>query len=71
MSRHTICRLTDAASAAGCVREEDILLPNAKNRRFQNSPELGLVEKCLFRFGGGNTLEQDSCGRNTSENVFL
>lgn len=71
MSRHTICRLTDAASAAGCVREEDILLPNAKNWRFQNSPELGLVEKCLFRFGGGNASEQYSCGRNTSENVFL
>lgn len=53
MSRHTICRLIDAAATAGCGREEDILLPGEENRRLKNSPELRFIEKRLFRFGGG------------------
>ena len=53
MSRCTVCRLIDLAADVGCVRDEDILLPGGENRRFQNSPELRLIESRLFRFGGG------------------
>ena len=52
MSRHTICKLIDLAAAAGCKREEDILLPSAQNQRFGNSPELLFIEQNLFRFSG-------------------
>ena len=37
MSRHTVCRLIDRAAAAGCSRDEDILLKEKPMWRFKDS----------------------------------
>ena len=52
MSRHTVCRLIDRAAAAGCSRDEDILLKEKPMWRFKDSPELGFIENELFRYRG-------------------
>lgn len=52
MSRHTVCRLIDLAAAAGCSREEDILLDGRPCWRFKDSPELQFIETELFRCHG-------------------
>ncbi|MFQ8840032.1 MAG: 3'-5' exonuclease [Clostridium fessum] len=52
MSRHTVCRLIDRAVAAGCSRDEDILLKEKPMWRFKDSPELGFIENELFRYRG-------------------
>lgn len=80
MSRHTICRLIDAASLAGCGREEDILFFGKENRRFQNSPELARIEQELFRFGRTKTADEKNANSGrahqaakdaSSEQVFF
>ena len=52
MSRHTVCRLIDRAAAAGCSRDEDILLKEKPMWRFKDSLELGFIENELFRYRG-------------------
>lgn len=52
MSRHTVCRLIDLASSVGCSLDKDILLKERPLWRFKNSPELGFIERELFRYRG-------------------
>lgn len=49
LSRHTVCRLIDIAAAQGVRREEDLLLGAGGYPRFQDSPELQVIEKAIFR----------------------
>lgn len=52
LSKHTVCKLTDIAAAAGAGREEDILLNELPVFRFKDAPALGFIEKELFRHRG-------------------
>lgn len=47
MSRHMICRMIDAASAAGADHEEDVLLGAYPPVRFRESPMMACLERRL------------------------
>ena len=76
MSRHTVCRLIDRAAAAGCSRDEDILLKEKPMWRFKDSPELGFIENELFRYRGkvyhsGSGNESGAAAEHGRENLRL
>ena len=53
-SRQMVVRLSQLAEKNGVAKREDIVLAGEPQRRFSDSPELGFLEKHLFRFRGAS-----------------
>lgn len=50
MSKQIVCRLTDLASKNGISKEQDIVLGETGQKRFENSPAIAFLEQHLYRY---------------------
>lgn len=73
MSRHMICRLIDAASRAGAVHEDDVLLKAYPPVRFRESPGLARLERQLSRGSGGDRMRgvDEEPGANGAREILI
>ncbi len=73
MSRHMICRLIDAASWAGAVHEDDVLLKAYPPVRFRESPGLARLERQLSRGSGGDRMRgvDEEPGANGAHEILI
>ncbi|MEG0565274.1 MAG: PD-(D/E)XK nuclease family protein [Hungatella sp.] len=50
MSKQIVCKLTDLAAKNGIGKEADLVLDQVPLPRFIKSPEIGFIEKSIFRY---------------------